>query len=83
MKHIVMAQTLDRQPPTTHTGSTCGQSCRGGFRTSCRTHWSSFSAGWPSRMSKASPKGAGALCVRGVLNARLRPGASMSDGGVH
>lgn len=33
-------------------------------------------------MSRATPKGVGALCVRGVLNARLRPGASMNDGGM-
>jgi hypothetical protein len=82
MKHIRMAQALDCRLSTQHTRSTCGQSCRGGVGTSCRTHWSSFSAGWPSRMSKAPPKGGGALCVRGVPNARLRPGASMNDGGV-
>jgi hypothetical protein len=34
MKHIRVAQTLDRQPPTKHTRSTCGLSRRGGVRTS-------------------------------------------------
>jgi len=42
MRHIDMAQALDRPALTKHTRSTCGQSRRGGVGTSCRAHRSRF-----------------------------------------
>lgn len=82
MNYIRVAQALDRQPSTQHTRFTCGQSRRGGFRTSNCRRWSRFLGRVAVAHVQGSPKGGGALGLLRVLNARLRSGASTNDGGV-
>lgn len=51
-----------------------GQSRAWGVVTPMLSAGHSYVSGWPSRMSKALPKGGGALARAWVTNTRLRPG---------
>lgn len=66
-------QGLDREGQPTHRKVTSGQSRWGGVRTSNRTRRSRFLGRVAVAHVQGSPKGGGALCVRRVLNTRLRP----------
>jgi hypothetical protein len=81
MKNNHVAQTLDRQPPTQHTHSTCGQSRRGGVVTSDSRRRSRFLGRVVVAHVQGSPKGGDALGLLGVTNTRLCPGTSTNDGG--
>lgn len=66
-------QALDQSPLSPHTNLSCGQSRSGGFTTSNRTRRSRFLGRVAVAYVQGSPKGGGALCVRRVVNTRLRP----------
>lgn len=66
-------QTLDPNALTPHTKTTCGQSRRGGFRTSNSRRRSRILGRVAVTMSKAMPKSGGALGLLRVLNTRLCP----------
>lgn len=69
MDHQGLAQRLS----SPHTKTTSGQFRWGGIRTSNRTRRSSLLGRVAVAYVQGSPKGGGALCVRRVLNTRLRP----------
>jgi len=66
-------QALEQRLLSPHTNITCGQSRRGGFRTSNSRRRSRILGRVAVTMSKAMPKSGGALGLLRVLNTRLRP----------
>lgn len=69
----VHKQALEQSLLSPHTNRSCGQSRSGGFTTSKRTRRSRILGRVAVAYVQGSPKGAGALCVRRVVNTRLQP----------